>query len=239
MKKISFIVLILFIMFIGFGCNEKEVEKFSFEIINETQCALKSFKGNKKDIVIPEKYHGYTVIKIGTNCFSDSSIEKVSFSENIIAVDSSAFSNCANLFEVKLNEKLKSINTWAFLDCTKLEYLYIPKSVEHISDFAFQGCASLRKIEFDEEINEPFTVFRTINTLGTSRGVFKDCIKLEYIIAPEKLNLDPLIFEGSNVKTIFSVNKDINIDLFKNSDIKIYNSLEWKLTPSGDPKLLQ
>ncbi len=70
------------------------------------------------------------------DCFG---LKKVSFSDDLVELQSGAFQNCTNLSEVTLPRSLKKIGSNAFAGCKNLTAITIPDSVEEIGSGAFQG----------------------------------------------------------------------------------------------------
>lgn len=107
--------------------NELPIEKLGAEV----------FKDNTtiKEIVLP-KY----VSRINDNCFSNSSIEKIEFNENLHGIGKEAFSNCKNIKNIILPERMLFINNRAFANCTNLKKIYIPRLTRIIAKDAFLNC---------------------------------------------------------------------------------------------------
>ncbi len=71
-------------------------------------------------------------------------LRKITLSNNVTIIRSSAFSNCTALETVVFSNKLKSIEELAFKGCTSLNKVEIPASVESISIGVFSGCTALK-----------------------------------------------------------------------------------------------
>lgn len=57
-----------------------------------------------------------------------------------------AFSNCANLTEIRLNDGVRRVGGYAFYQCTGLNALTFPQSVEEIEEYALNGCNALTEL---------------------------------------------------------------------------------------------
>ena len=68
------------------------------------------------------------------------SLEKVTISQNTIAIGDLAFANCSNLNSVTLPQSLKSIGVSAFAYCTKLTSINLPTELTDLGDGAFRSC---------------------------------------------------------------------------------------------------
>ena len=124
---------------------------------------LIKFKGDDKDVHVPNHIGIFPVIAIGSSCFEDNqNIETVIIPNNVKYIRSFAFSGCDNLKSVKacriksvercafskcgrlesveLGDKLKIIEDGAFIDCEALSYVPSKSSLKEIQAFAFAGC---------------------------------------------------------------------------------------------------
>lgn len=89
--------------------------------------------------------------KIGFNCFSNSDIEEVKFSENVHVVFVGAFQGIkAKTLIIKGN--VRTINKAAFADCEQLETVSFEKGFADIYTRAFANCKNLKEVNFNEDI---------------------------------------------------------------------------------------
>lgn len=154
-----------------------------------------SYKGNKKNVVIPE---GTTAI--GYSAFYNLDIESVVIPSTVTDIESIAFSNCENLYsvEIKSNElncsggnifsgcsklknirltgELTSIPDGLFSDVSSLEQVNIPSTVTKIGNSAFWGCTSLKQINLPE----------ILTTIG--ENAFDSCESLTNLIIPKNVD---------------------------------------------------
>ncbi len=105
-------------------------------------------------VVIPDKYRGIPVTRIGDHAFSGKSkLTGIVMCDGIVAVGANAFYNCASLEEVVFSSNLKEIGDKAFQSCRMLpDDLIIPDSVEKIGDNAFAYCTALKNVKLGKNL---------------------------------------------------------------------------------------
>lgn len=124
---------------------------------------LEYYRGEDKDVVIPNYIGFFPVTVIGENCFElNDSIETVVIPGNVKKIGESAFEGCIKLKTVKaenvksvdylafnddwnleiveLGDNLQTIGVWAFNRCHSLTYIPSKQSLKEIGDYAFQEC---------------------------------------------------------------------------------------------------
>ena len=138
------------------GCNGKdEIAKaapesdFEFKLSEDgTFIELTEYKGNAKNLVIPETIQGLPVEVI--NGFSENKkIKSVVIPSSAKVIRSSAFTYCDSLEKVTLPEGLLYIQTGAF-GGTGLTSVTLPKSLEYLSS-AFHDCNNLTEINIPDD----------------------------------------------------------------------------------------
>ena len=161
------------------GCSKKggtakaaPESDFNFELSDDgTFIGITKYKGNAKNLVIPETIRGLPVevidgfygnkkIKsvvipssvkvIGELAFkSCESLENVTLPEELFYIGKEAFSNCVSLKMVTLPEKLFVIELDAFRN-TGLTSVTLPKGLEYLSQ-AFRECNNLAEINIPDD----------------------------------------------------------------------------------------
>ncbi len=95
------------------------------------------------DFVIPDKvtHDGktYTVVKIGSNAFSNRDLLTLTLPATIKTVGKQAISLCRNLTTITLNEGLECIDTMGISQCASLKEITIPSTVKSIKSRGFYG----------------------------------------------------------------------------------------------------
>lgn len=162
------------------GCSKKgETAKaapesdFEFRLSKDGNfIRITKYKGNAKNLVIPETIQGLPVEvisgflgnkKIKSVVIPSSvkviqelafarceSLEKVTLPEELFVIGKSAFSNCVSLKMVTLPEKLFVIEADAFRN-TGLTSVTLPKGLEYLETDAFKECNNLAEINIPDD----------------------------------------------------------------------------------------
>ena len=112
--------------------------------VNGNYVTLESYLGSNKDIVIPT-FDGKKII-IGEGLFyCNQEIETVTFNDDCVKIESSAFYNCDNLKKINTAGVI-DIDSYAFNDCDYLEEAILP-NVVYIRSHGFYGCYKLKTVE--------------------------------------------------------------------------------------------
>ena len=100
---------------------------------------------NRKEVVIPSKVQGETVIDVGREAFLDNSkIEKVVLPETIGNVYRYAFVDCVNLKEVVFQGTIISrLMDHSFDGCTSLDVVKLPPNMTYLGPGAFSNCGTI------------------------------------------------------------------------------------------------
>ena len=101
MKRI-FSSVLFFVAFFVYGQN---VNDFTFTINeNGVSITLTGYKGNERNLVIPEQINGIPVISIGWQWYVDSNISSVFIPKTITSISSSVFTQWFSLLEINVDE---------------------------------------------------------------------------------------------------------------------------------------
>lgn len=107
---------------------------------SDSETVIQSYKGNVKNLRVPEFCNFKKVTGIDDGAFSNlQSLVSVSFDYAATKTSESMFENCTSLSSVELPEGLKTISAKTFAGCKKLTEITIPESVTSIADNAFSG----------------------------------------------------------------------------------------------------
>ena len=102
------------------------------------------------EIPIPSsfEYGGvtYTVVSIGNDAFSSSSITKVELPSSLTSIGQNAFISCIELTSLVIPDGVKSISDAAFYNCTNLSSVTFGNGISSIGINAFGYCHSLTKV---------------------------------------------------------------------------------------------
>ena len=139
------------------GCSKKggsakaaPESDFEFKLSEDgTFIALTKYKGNAKNLVIPETIQGVPVEVI--NGFRENeNIKSVVIPSSVKVIEDGAFSICESLEKVTLPEGLLYIGQSAFF-ATELTSVTLPKSLEHLGFYAFTSCDNLAEINIPDD----------------------------------------------------------------------------------------
>lgn len=129
---------------------------------------VQGYTGTAESIVVPARYNGYPVMKIGKNAFSKTNLKRISFGRNIVSVEEYAFRGAALLEYIEVDDG----NAYY---CDKEGALYnkegtalvcVPQKkaadgfslagVTNIYPYAFDGCAFKVILPDDYSVVESF-----------------------------------------------------------------------------------
>ena len=138
------------------GCSKKdEIAKvapesdFEFELSEDgTFIAITNYKGNAKNLVIPETIQGLPV-EVIKGFSSNKKIKSVVIPSSVKVIGAGAFEFCDSLEKVTLPEELFCIAEHAFT-YTGLTSVTLPKGLEYLAD-AFLGCDNLAEINIPDD----------------------------------------------------------------------------------------
>ena len=107
----------------------------------------------KKKIVIPDKYKGKPVTKIGSSAFFFcNSLTSVTIPDSVTSIADKAFYGCSSLTSVTIPDSVTSIGIYAFYRCSSLTSVTIPNSVTAIGDNAFCNCTRLTSVTIPDSV---------------------------------------------------------------------------------------
>ena len=134
----------------------------------------------KEDIVIPSSVfyanQELPVVAIGTSAFSNCfSLVSIEIPNSVTSIGDDAFFNCSSLVSIEIPNSVTSIGDDAFGGCSSLVSIEIPNSVTSIGEYAFGRCSSLVSIEIPN----------SVTSIGDA--VFEDCSRLVSIEIPNSV----------------------------------------------------
>lgn len=169
MKKVfvSFFLILTLIVTLG-ACSKKEVKPeeekrkanpasdFEYHVGEET-VSIKSYKGDSKDVVIPEKIEELPVIFIQVCAFAGTDIESVDIPDTVTDIGENAFYGCEKLHTVKIGNGVEVVYRKAFQNCKSLENLTLSSKIAEVQTAAFSGCSSLTELHIPKTLNKWYT----------------------------------------------------------------------------------
>lgn len=156
--------------------NAKQLKSgdFIYQIDANGKANIQSYKGKKKNVVIPKKIGGKVVYKIGQDCFKGSGITSVKGPKTITATGYGAFDDCKKLKTVQL-PGLKKMKAFSFRNCEKLTKVVISKDTKAIDGDVFKGCKNLKSLGV-----------KKLTLRSVQYSAFEGCENLEVEIAFSK-----------------------------------------------------
>lgn len=158
-----------------------------FEKRGDGTIIILGYKGDRKEVAVPEKMGGDTVTALGEYAFSPDAkrireeqravrraITKVTLPDTIESIGEFAFFKCKSLTEINIPEKLAEISR-GMLDITGLESIIIGGNVKRIGEVAFWGCRDLKYVKLCEGVAE------------IAEGAFYYCTELETLELPRSV----------------------------------------------------
>lgn len=177
------------------------------------KCWIREYRGKEKDVVIPEKIDGRTVVGILEYAFSScSNITSIVLPNSVTSIGGNSFEGCDSLTNITIPNSVISIGEMAFYYCGSLESVTIPDSVISIGYSAFCGCSSLKSIVISNGLTsiEDYmfsdcssltnaTIPNSVTSIG--RLAFSGCSSLTNITIPESVtNIEENAFDGCYIK---------------------------------------
>lgn len=160
---------------------------WKFEKREDNTVTITGYKGNRTEIVVPEKIGEDTVAAIGEYAFSPDAkrireeqrnfrktITKITLPDTVEHIGEFAFFKCQSLTEINIPEKLTEISK-GMLDITGIKDIVIGGNIKKISPVALYGCRDLKSVRLCEGVRE------------IDAGAFYLCTELETIVIPRSV----------------------------------------------------
>lgn len=172
--------------------EELQEGNFYYLINRENEAVITYYKGNEKDIVIPDTLGKHKVTMIYHDAFKKSKhIENLTIPKNIEIIGIDAFSECPNLKRINIENGVNTIGDMAFCGNEKLKSINIPNSIENYGTFVFGGNFSLTDVKFEEDLTK------------IADSIFLNCKSLENITIPHSVKtIETLALSGTNIKNL-------------------------------------
>ncbi len=160
---------------------------WKFENRGDNTIIITGYKGDRTEIIVPEKIGNDIVTAIGEYAFSPDAkwireeqreirrnITKITLPDTVKSIGEFAFFKCKALAEINIPAGLVEISK-GMLDCTALEEIVIGGIVRKIGAVAFYSCRGLKTVKVCEGIEE------------IDSAAFYNCSVLETIELPRSL----------------------------------------------------
>lgn len=123
-------------------------KNWSYELLADSSIKLVKYSGKENKVEVPKQINGFTVSEIGSYCFYNSKIEKITLPSSIKKIGYWSFYGSKVLSKVQLNNGLNVIYHGAFMNCPSLKSMVIPPSVYAIDNDAFAiSCSTKTNIK--------------------------------------------------------------------------------------------
>lgn len=138
---------------------------------------LTKYIGDSKDIIVPAKIDGKSVLSLKGAFCGDTSVRNVRLSEGIVSVDYMTFWHCVSLESVDLPDSLETVGHAAFEGCVSLEKVRLGKNLTDIMPYAFGGCQALKSVDLPE----------CLRFIGEK--AFDGCVSLGEVFIPSSVEI--------------------------------------------------
>ncbi len=209
-------------------CMDVNVLGFDMELIDNSYTIVK-YLGEDKDVIVPSKYKGLEVSKIGSFAFADLEINNLYVSKTVKELQEFAFENsvvknvyydgsleewCSIIFSNKHSSPLNLRGSFHLLNENSEWYeiteVVIPSTMSTVNAYAFQGFDKLISVEIPASI------------IHIGASAFEQCLKLEKVYyggtVESWLNFDlgdsysnPMLY----AKQIYMMNENSEWDVVK------------------------
>ena len=164
---------------------------------------ISNYIGEEPIVVINEELYGKPITKIGKEAFKDNNnLIEIDLSENLKAINDSAFWGCTKLKSIILPDNITYIGNYAFAYCDNMENFHIGNNsiLQYIGKEAFRKCSSLKGIFIPKDVvtigakafyicSELATVVfdKDIQLKEISTSLFDSCKSLKNFVLPESI----------------------------------------------------
>ena len=142
-------------------------KEWTFDLLEDDTCILRSYKGNDTEIVIPEFIGRYRVIALADYALSPfglhisarqskvrKAITSIVIPDTVETLGKNLCFCCLNLQTVTLPADIKVLPPNVFSHCEKLTTIRLPENLEAIFEYAFIGCKQLADVHLPDGITE-------------------------------------------------------------------------------------
>lgn len=232
---------IIFLLLIN--CNPNEDVNIEYDYgIRENKVTIHGYRGNKKNIIIPNYIKNYPVAIIARDAFYNNQLQSVVLPEYLEVISDGAFAY-NQLTEIKFPESVSYIGQFAFA-FNKLKSVSIPERVTHINPETFRfneltsvnfhnNVQSIDYLAFQRNYLTEILLPDSLNYIGA--GVFNRN-KITHFTLPKNISeIGNIAFSGNLISTIIIHEniKKIGDFAFSNCDNLISVTFESTI-PSTD-----
>ncbi len=181
------------------ACNQKKPsEGLEFYLYHDETCWVTGIGTcQDKKIIIPKRYQGVLVTRIGDGAFAGcSNLSSITIPNSVTTIGSSAFAYCNDLASITIPDSVTSIGSSAFAYCNDLASITIPDSVTSIGSSAFSGCDEVIQIVNRVRYVDKWAIGCDASatqvtlrkgTVGIAGDAFNNCTELLSITIPNSV----------------------------------------------------
>lgn len=118
---------------------------FTVNSLGDATCEISGCSYEGKDLVIPEKIDGETVVGIAGNAFFNLPAERIVIPDTVTYLGDGAI-QCEKVAEIQLGSGLKEVGYLSFNNCYALKSLTLPEGMEAINGALCSGCLELEEV---------------------------------------------------------------------------------------------
>lgn len=209
--------------------NEEDGIPFTYVELDDGTMEIRSYKGRRRYIAIPEYIDGKPVTSIGDFAFDgESNLREIDLPSNLKHIGRYAFRNCSNLLNISIpcgvieiekaafygdirmstiiyeeTPSLETLGDFVFAYCSKLTKIEIPSSVKTIGTGAFWGTLSLRSISVQKgNMNYLSSGGVLFNFTKSTLIAYPSALKTSYVIPDEVSTIDSYAFAYTGMSTV-------------------------------------
>jgi len=130
------------------GLNDSD---FKVKVNRNSTITITNYKGNMRELVIPNTLNDRTVTHIGRNAFVNRELKSVVIPNSVIVIEQNAFRNNKSLREIRISDSVISIEKGAFENCDA-DMVILGKDLQIIKENAFKANKNLREITIPNSV---------------------------------------------------------------------------------------
>lgn len=127
--------------------NEEDGVPYTYVELDDGTIEIRSYRGHRRYITIPEYIDGKPVSSIGIGAFENEvRLREVKLPSTLVRIRDRAFSGCSNLINITVPDSVIEIGEKAFYDNIRLSSVTFGNEsrLSDIGELAFSGCSKLR-----------------------------------------------------------------------------------------------
>ena len=165
------------------------MQEFFFAPTGDGTYSVAGYRGDEKNVVIPDNYGNCVISVVGDKLFSGhKEIESVHIPDTVTSMGEFVFDGCENLRRIHLPSQLEYIWGCTFVRCG-IEEIVLPDKLVTLPPFAFKECKNLRKVVCGKGLQKVYS------------WVFMGCDNLTEFIHGDNVEVSPKAFESKELNT--------------------------------------